>query len=74
MDVTSESRKKAFGTHWSGDEIYDLIETFLTASRETYASLDAYLTPRIIKGESNQQHCSTNFRTGVQVLSGDDTG
>ncbi|GFN77011.1 Gag Polyprotein [Plakobranchus ocellatus] len=51
MDITSEVRKKALLIHYGGDEIYDLIETFSTASRETYASvtkdLDSYFTPRV---------------------------
>ncbi|KAK3772391.1 hypothetical protein RRG08_031415 [Elysia crispata] len=38
MDITSEVRKKALLVHYKGDEIYDLIDTFPAASRETNAS------------------------------------
>ncbi|GFO17915.1 transposon ty3-i Gag-Pol polyprotein [Plakobranchus ocellatus] len=51
MDITLEVRKKALLIHYGGGEIYDRIETFSTASRETYASvtkeLDSYFTPRV---------------------------
>ncbi|GFN99206.1 Gag Polyprotein [Plakobranchus ocellatus] len=51
MDITSEIRRKALLIHYGGVEIYDLIETLSTASRQTYAlvtrELDSYFTLRV---------------------------
>ncbi|RUS87411.1 hypothetical protein EGW08_004865 [Elysia chlorotica] len=52
LDITTDERKKALLIHFRGDEIFDLVDTFVEVKKETYDSLKAelelYFTPRIL--------------------------
>ncbi|RUS68861.1 hypothetical protein EGW08_023376 [Elysia chlorotica] len=51
LDITTDERKKALLIHFGGDEIFDLVDTFVEEKKETYDSLKAelglYFTPRV---------------------------